>query len=260
MSAWRLFFIAGLWAFGEVTAFSEPTANPAQIVVLTPLVASVGDTVRWDFKPMRGSRELLLLSVTGNPLPFGVVPKTEGGHVFLGGKVLGRQFRRGLISVVAFDKGSCDESYAAAKLMTIKNYLSKIATNASLPLDPCSLEKMASNPQNQINATFSWNLIDGPDSLADVKNHNIILQMANVALADSTRKSGSKSSTRNLMQMGNQFIPVNQAPHTFSATVGSCAILPRSRCGDRPNECLWTLNTCVSKDVTGLKEDEGQAK
>lgn len=259
----QIILMSVFWVLSEVTGYSLTLVEPIRIVPTGPLVASVGDTVLWEFKAMRGSRELTIIASSANGLPFGVVPKNEAGQAIYSGKVLGRQFRSGFISVSAFDKVGCEKEYSNTKMIIVKNaILNGDLKNASVPLDPCLPENIHQglSTSTTVTALFQWHMIDGPDAISGDSNKNFIQNLAKVALATSSAKLGKKQMAPKPRSMASVIIPVNQSPHTFFATLGTCSILPRTRCGDRPKDCLWILNTCVTKDIAGLKANEGAAK
>ncbi len=220
----------------------ESNPQPLRIVPLQKLSAQVGEQVRWDFKVFRGDKAVELIGIDAAKLPFGVVQKVEGQKVFFEGKVLGREIRHGFIKVTGFDKEGCDAEFSQTKLWTLNNAVRTGSNEAAVPADPCNLAQTgARQPTNHmVEGLFEWFLVDGIDSLGHHQNVDFIR-----SIADDAMRPVKQLNRRNHQVK----VPFHQALHTFFTTLGSCAELPRTRCGDK-RDCLWQLNTCITNPMT----------
>ena len=239
---------------------------------------AVGQDVEWKFKAMRDGRDMKIIDVSAARIPFGVVPIYEPGNLGYRGKIMGRQFRGGLIKITAFDSKLCEQEYDNMKKLVEKNVKETKSTEVSIPVNPCSGSLSARDPNMEqflSDGYFYWYLTDGPDSMTAENYKNVIESMACEAAddcknVDDIKKlskpvaSGKKNSnapkikSRDLSLPGTfAVIPPKEAPHTFDVSLGECTRFEREQCG-HDKSCLWNRAACISGDYTGhtaIKEE-----
>jgi hypothetical protein len=229
---------------------------------------TVGQEVDWTFSAKRSGRDIDIIDVASARLPFGVKPVYEPGKFGFKGKVLGRQFRGGLIQVIAFDKKACEQGYADMKKMVEKNMRETNQSEATIPLEPCKPSTAMSDPameQYISKAQFYWNMTDGVDELKPEMYRQVAVALSCEAsgtcaaseqfyAADQSAKAKPKKNlARNLFVV----IPGNQTPPSVDVVLGECARFERRECG-QDKSCLWGRGSCISASAAAPKKKEGE--
>ncbi len=229
---------------------------------------TVGQEVDWTFSAKRGGRDIDIIDVASARLPFGVKPVYEPGKFGFKGKVLGRQFRGGLIQVIAFDKKACEQGYADMKKMVEKNMRETNQSEATIPLDPCKPSAAMSDPameQYISKAQFYWNMTDGVDELKPEMYRQVAVALGCEASGSCTASeqfyAGDQSAKaklkKNLARNLFVVIPGNQTPPSVDVVLGECARFERRECG-QDKSCLWGRGSCVSASAAAPKKKEGE--
>ena len=234
---------------------------PIRVDAASSLQVKVGDDVRWTFKAWRGKREITVMGINFGGLPFGLKAENANYQPAISGKVLGRQFRTGILSVSAFDSLACEAGFDATKKLALRNAISTGAIDVTIPTSPCDPAKMASSLQEYgIKATFQWNLVDGPDdiSLDDIPGFLTSLAPPTPVKAGTTSVKRIKKSLRATILPANTmelYVPRLESTHTFDLSLGPCAAMPKNRCGDLGKKCLWNLGACSTAELNALKPE-----
>jgi hypothetical protein len=246
-----------------------------KIIPQAPLVARLGTEVRWSFKAEIDGHPIRVIDVGASRLPFGAKIDKENGEYLIRGKILGRQFRGGTVTVVAFDEEGCRQSIEDSKKVAGKNALATGAQDVAIPLQECDANKISGIPmgrENFYSARFTWQFDDSPDQM-DVATYGNYFKTIMCGEGQECQRGifrklelpqppKNKKITPQQILSENDLIfytviPPFEAPHTGDMLLGECAQYPRKFCG-RGKNCLWTGKFCVSADVTGLApENEG---
>ncbi|MCX6125802.1 MAG: hypothetical protein NTV34_13800 [Proteobacteria bacterium] len=235
---------------------------PIRVEAVSSLQVNVGDYVHWTFRAWRGNREVSVIGINFGGLPFGLKPDDGNTQPGISGKILGRQFRTGLISVSAFDSKACEVEYGATKRLALRNAMALGAKDLTIPTSPCAPAKMASSLQEYgVIATFQWNLIDGPDNIKieDVpKFLTSLISQSPVVEAKSIiakQKGKSLSPPISAAIISELYVPGLESVHTFDLSLGPCAAMPKNRCGDLGKKCLWNFGACSTAELNALTSD-----
>jgi len=245
-----------------------------KILPQAPLEARLGADVRWSFKAEIDGHSIRVIDVGASRLPFGAKIDKENGEHVIRGKILGRQFRGGTVTVVAFDEQGCRQSVEDSKKVAGKNALATGANDVAIPLQECDASKISGIPMQRDNfywARFTWQFVDTPDQM-DVENYGNYFKTTTCSEGQECprgifRKLSLPPSLKNKKFAPPQklsendpifytVIPPFEAPHTGDMLLGECAQYPRKFCG-RSKSCLWTGKVCVSADITGLAPESG---
>lgn len=231
----------------------------------------VGQEVEWRFVAKRGRREISIIDVASPRPPFGVKPVYEPGKFGFKGKILGRQFRGGLIQVTAFDKEACEQSYADMKKMVEKNMREARSSEATVPLEPCKPGSAISDPSMSefvSRAHFYWHMSDAPDELKPEDYRQVAealsCEAAGACASDeqffapdpsklATTKKTKKPSAAKIFVV----IPRNEAPAAVDVVLGECARFERKECG-KEKECAWGRGSCVTASTLVNKQKTGE--
>jgi hypothetical protein len=231
------------------------------------LDVSVGQEIAWWFSAKRSGRDISIIDVASPRLPFGVKAVYEPGKFGFKGKVLGREFRSGLIQVIAFDKVGCEQGYADMKRMVEQNMRQTNATEATIPIDPCKASTAVTDPameQYISKAHFYWNMSDGVDELEEDNYRQVAQSLACEAAGaclDSEKFYSSATTAkgnqrRNFPRNHYVVIPTSQAPLALDLVIGECARFERRECG-QDKSCVWNRSSCVTAVSINPKHKEG---
>lgn len=237
----------------------------------TSFDVSVDQDVDWRFVAKRGRREISIIDVSSPRLPFGVKPDYEPGKFGFKGKILGRQFRGGLIQVTAFDKEACERSYSDMKKMVEKNMRETKTSEATIPLEPCKPSAANSDPSMAefvSRAYFYWHMADAPDELKPENYRQVAESLACEAAgtcasgeqffpADASKQVVSKKPKKPIAAEVFVVIPRNEAPPAVDVVMGECARFERKECG-KDKSCAWGRGSCVTASAVSKKEKTGE--
>lgn len=250
-----------------------------KIIPQAPLEARLGAEVRWSFKAEIDGHPIRVIEIGASRLPFGAKIDKENGEYLIRGKILGRQFRGGIVTVVAFDEQGCRQSIEDSKKVAGRNALATGAQDVAIPLQECDANKISGLPMGRENfytARFPWQIVDGPDEMDTTKYGDYfksktcgdgqeclrgIFRKLELPQPPKNKKNAPQQKISENDPLFYTVIPLYEAPHTGDMLLGECALYPRRFCG-RGKGCLWTGKFCVSADVTGLTpaDGEGQVK
>jgi len=269
LRAWFWILPSALSVIGCSGSASEE--KPIKIEAVSALNVKLGDEIKWEFKASRSGRKVKIVEITGYPLPFGVRKSSSSDEMFLGGKVLGRQFRSGRISVRAFDLEGCQHDVKKNTYLSVKNSMDAGIKDITLPVSGCLQPNGSGLPEVVSNtgvANFEWRMADGPDDLEKIDVKEFLMRLAgsldpsepshlNPLKSQGGLRSSRAFSTDRRMNAMN--IPHKIAPGSFDLNLGPCAVLTRPRCGEKASQCLWALESCLTASVTG-RSAEGEQK
>jgi hypothetical protein len=234
------------------------------------LDVTVGQNVDWTFVAKRGRRDIAVIDVASPRLPFGVKPVYEPGKFGFSGKILGRQFRGGLIQVTAFDKDACERAYSDMKKMVEKNMRESKASEATIPIEPCKVSAANIDPamtEFVSRAYYYWHMSDAPDDLKPENYRQVAEALACEAAGNCSSeqqlfapeaakavvvKKGKKPSFAEVFVV----IPRNEAPSSVEVVLGECARFERKECG-KDKSCLWGRGSCVTASNPANKQKTG---
>ena len=246
----------------------KPENAVIKILANQPLEAEFGSEINWGFRAEINGRPIRIVDITASRMPFGVGLKKEKDNLLITGRVEGRQFRTGTITVTAFDEKGCRDGLKLIAEVAGKNTPRDTEpADLAIPYRECDPEKFKGIPQGVENfyyGKFTWQLIDGIDRLTPSEYGSYFKSVVCLDRSDCPRGifsslnlKGSSAGTRaqknpppdeTIFQI---FIPAGEAPSTSLMLLGNCAKYDRKYCG-KDHSCLWTGTVCVSSRETGL--------